>query len=176
MTLIQLQESVELPANTEPEEKIPASAPEGLRSPQAESEVVADSISSLINRVAGSSVQEIDRLIAELHTLRNLLHHEGARVQREITEYARLSQSAMQTTNVIAENIAKFTIGADATNQGSNNTTLLDSGNQDPCRATTGLRPDGGAVSLALRRPSHGTNQPDQTARHKITKVSRTKQ
>jgi len=151
MTLIQLQESVELPANPEPEGKIHASAPEGPRSPQAESEVAADSIGSLINRVAGSSVQEIDRLVAELQTLRNLLHTEGARVQREITEYARLSQSAMQTTNVLAENIAKFKIGADATNQGGNNAVLLDSGNQDPCRATTGLRPDGGAVSLVLQ-------------------------
>jgi hypothetical protein len=148
MTLIQLQESVERPANTEVGEKILASAPEGPRSPQAESEVVADSIGSLINRVAGSSVQEIDCLITELQTLRNLLQNEGARVQREITEYARLSQSAMQTTNVIAENITNFKIGADATTQDADNAAILDSGNQDRCRATTGLRPDGGAVSL----------------------------
>jgi hypothetical protein len=53
-------------------------------------------------------VQEIDRLIAELQTLRKLLQNEGTRVQREIAEYANLSQSAMQTTNVIAENIAKL--------------------------------------------------------------------
>ena len=34
--------------------------------------------------MAGTSVQEIDRLIAELQTLREMLSIEGARVQREI--------------------------------------------------------------------------------------------
>ena len=43
------------------------------RSPEAESEVVANNISTLLQRVAGSSVQEIDRLMAELHTLREML-------------------------------------------------------------------------------------------------------
>jgi hypothetical protein len=78
------------------------------RSPEAESEVVANNISTLLQRVAGSSVQEIDRLIAELQTLRELLQAEGARVQREITEYAHLSQSAMQSTKVITESLAKW--------------------------------------------------------------------
>jgi hypothetical protein len=50
-------------------------------------------------------------LIAELPTLRNFLQSGRAPVQREITEYAHLSPSAMQTTNVISENIAKFKIG-----------------------------------------------------------------
>ena len=46
--------------------------------------------------------------MTELHTLRELLQSEGARVQREITEYAHLSQSAMQSTKVIAESLAKW--------------------------------------------------------------------
>ena len=78
------------------------------RSPEADSEVVANNISTLLQRVAGSSVQEIDRLIAELQTLRELLQAEGVRVQREITEYAHLSQSAMQSTKVINESLAKW--------------------------------------------------------------------
>jgi hypothetical protein len=78
------------------------------RSPEAESEVVANNISTLLQRVAGSSVQEIDRLIAELQTLRELLQAEGVRVQREITEYAHLSQSAMQSTKVITESLSKW--------------------------------------------------------------------
>ena len=58
------------------------------RHPEDDSEIVASNISSLLQRVSGTSVQEIDRLIAELQTLRDLLSIEGARVQREIVEYA----------------------------------------------------------------------------------------
>jgi hypothetical protein len=58
--------------------------------------------------VAGSSVHEIDRLITELHTLREHLQSEGTRVQREIAEYAHLSQSAMQSTKIIAESLSHW--------------------------------------------------------------------
>src|SRR3954453_1569762 len=85
------------------------------RAPEADSELVANNISTLLQRVAGTSVQEIDRLIAELQTLRELLHEEGARVQRQITEYAHLSQSAMQSTKIIAESLAQWKGGADWT-------------------------------------------------------------
>jgi hypothetical protein len=78
------------------------------RTPEAESEVVANNIGTLLQRVAGSSVQEIDRLIAELQTLRDMLQTEGARVQREITEYAHLSQSAMQSTKIITDSLSKW--------------------------------------------------------------------
>ena len=114
MTLIKSRESA-------PAEKAPESAVEGeirefvrrdvatlRRTPEAESEVVANNIGTLLQRVAGSSVQEIDRLIGELHTLRELLQAEGARVQREITEYAHLSQSAMQSTKIITESLSKW--------------------------------------------------------------------
>ena len=83
------------------------------RSPEMDSELVANNISTLLQRVAGSSVQEIDRLITELQTLRDMLEEEGARVQREITEYAHLSQSAMQSTKIIAESLGKWKGGAD---------------------------------------------------------------
>ena len=81
------------------------------RAPDNDSELVAGNISTLLQRVAGSSVQEIDRLIAELQTLRNLLHSESTRVQREITEFAHLSQSAMQSTRIIAESLASWKHG-----------------------------------------------------------------
>jgi hypothetical protein len=78
------------------------------RTPEVESEAVANNIGTLLQRVAGTSVAEIDRLMTELRTLRELLQSEGARVQREITEYAHLSQSAMQSTKVITESLAKW--------------------------------------------------------------------
>jgi hypothetical protein len=75
---------------------------------ESDSELVANNISTLLQRVAGTSVQEIDRLISELQTLRELLHAESARVQREIAEYAQLSQSAMQSTKIIAESLSQW--------------------------------------------------------------------
>ena len=80
------------------------------RTPEADSEVVANNIGTLLQRVAGSSVQEIDRLMTELHRLREMLQSEGARVQREITAYAHLSQSAMQSTKIITESLAMWKI------------------------------------------------------------------
>jgi hypothetical protein len=78
------------------------------RAPDNDSELVAGNISVLVQRIAGTSVQDIDRLIAELQTLRDVLQSEGARVQREITQYAHLSQSAMQSTRVIAESLQSW--------------------------------------------------------------------
>jgi hypothetical protein len=78
------------------------------RSPETDSELVAGNINVLLQRVAGTSVQDIDRLISELQTLRDVLQNEGARVQREIAQYAHLSQSAMQSTRVIAESLQNW--------------------------------------------------------------------
>jgi hypothetical protein len=78
------------------------------RAPESDSEMVAHNIGTLLQRVAGTSVQEVDRLIVELQQLRDLLQQEGARVQRELTEYAHLSQSAMQSTKIIAESLAQW--------------------------------------------------------------------
>jgi chemotaxis protein histidine kinase CheA len=72
---------------------------------RAESETVASNISSLLQRVSLSSVQEIDRLINDLTLLRARLHQEGERVQRQIVEYASLSQAAMQSTKIIADSL-----------------------------------------------------------------------
>ena len=78
------------------------------RQPENESEMVASNIGTLLQRVAGTSVKEIDKLILELQTLREMLHTEGARVQREIVEYATLSQAAMQSTRIIAESLTHW--------------------------------------------------------------------
>jgi hypothetical protein len=78
------------------------------RQPENESEMVANNIGTLLQRVAGTSVKEIDKLIAELQTLREMLQNEGARVQREIVEFATLSQGAMQSTRIIAESLTHW--------------------------------------------------------------------
>ena len=67
-----------------------------------------NSVVTLLQRVAGTSVQDIDRLISQLQTLRDILQEQGARVQRNLAEYAHLSQSAMQSTKIIAESLAQW--------------------------------------------------------------------
>jgi hypothetical protein len=83
------------------------------RAPDSESEVVANNLGAMLPRVAGSSLQEIDRLVGEMLSIRDLLESEGERVQREIAEYAHLSQSSMQSTKIIAESLARWKSVAD---------------------------------------------------------------
>jgi hypothetical protein len=71
-------------------------------------EVTVNNVNSLIQRVAGASISEIENLISELESLRDLLHAEGQRVQREISGYAQLSQAAMKSTRMIADNVTQW--------------------------------------------------------------------
>jgi hypothetical protein len=75
------------------------------------SEGGTENLNSLIERVSGATVTEIDRLIAELQGIRTLLHNEGERVRREITGYAGLSQSAVATMKVIGETLSQLKPG-----------------------------------------------------------------
>ena len=74
----------------------------------AAAESTVSNVNTLIQRVAGASVNEIENLIAELEGLRTLMHEEGQRVQREISGYAQLSQAAMKSARMIADNLAQW--------------------------------------------------------------------
>ena len=63
---------------------------------------------SLIQRLAGASVLEIEKLISELQTLRDFLRSEGERVQREIAGYVQLSDAAMKSTKIIADSVTQW--------------------------------------------------------------------
>jgi hypothetical protein len=76
-------------------------------------EATVNNVNSLIQRVAGTSLSEIETLVSELESLRDLLHAEGQRVQREISGYAQLSQAAMKSTRMIADNVAQWKRTAD---------------------------------------------------------------
>jgi hypothetical protein len=77
------------------------------------SEATVNNLNSLIQRVAGTSLSEITNLISELESLREWLHAEGQRVQREISGYAHLSQATIKSTRMIAENVAQWKRSAD---------------------------------------------------------------
>jgi len=90
----------------------PAATPETAPL-DAHAEATVNNVNSLIQRVAGTSLAEIEKLISELESLRDLLHAEGQRVQREISGYAQLSQAAMKSTRMIADNVTQWKRAAD---------------------------------------------------------------
>jgi 5-methylthioribose kinase len=78
------------------------------RQPGSESELAASNINSVLQRVTATSVQEIDALISELESSRDMLHSEAARVQREIVQYSTLIQGALHSTKIIAESLTQW--------------------------------------------------------------------
>jgi hypothetical protein len=77
-------------------------------------EAVADSVNSVIQRVSGASVEEIERVIGELQAMRDVLRAEGERVQREVAAYANMSQAAMGTMKVMSESLSRWRPAATA--------------------------------------------------------------
>jgi hypothetical protein len=80
---------------------------------ETNTDATVNNLNSLIQRVAGTSLAEIENLVSELEGLRDLLHAEGQRVQREISGYAQLSQAAMKSSRMIADNVSQWKRAAD---------------------------------------------------------------
>ena len=79
--------------------------------PERMGDAAAAQINSVIERVAGASFDEIDRVIAALQMMKDTLRQEGERVQREIVGYASLSHSAATSMKVIAESLTQWKPG-----------------------------------------------------------------
>ena len=69
-------------------------------------EPVADPTSGLLNgllqQVAGTSIEEIDRIILELQSVRDLLRGEGERLSTEIARYTDLNNTTMTLMRSVA--------------------------------------------------------------------------
>jgi hypothetical protein len=68
----------------------------------------SDNLRSLLGRVTETSAREVDNLIGELQRVREKLRDDGNRIQRDIEEYAALSQQVMKLTQIIAESLQKL--------------------------------------------------------------------
>jgi hypothetical protein len=86
----------------------PSTTPATEPSADPSADAAVGSVNTLIHRVAGASLSEIENLIAELEGLRTLMHNEGQRIQRELAGYAQLGQTAMKSTRMIADNLAQW--------------------------------------------------------------------
>lgn len=71
----------------------------------ADGQEVASNLASLLQQAAGSSVREVDNLVAELEKLREKLQRDGARVQQDLLEYATFTQSTLNSTKVISDSL-----------------------------------------------------------------------
>lgn len=65
-------------------------------------------INDLIRRVSGGAMEEIDKVIEELQSVRGMLRSEGERVSREIAGYASLNTAAMTAMKIIAESMTQW--------------------------------------------------------------------
>jgi hypothetical protein len=79
-----------------------------FRQGENDSEVAANNLTALLRRVSGISTREVDNLIAELQILREKLQTDGDRVQRDLAEFAALSQSVVQLTKIISDGMKKL--------------------------------------------------------------------
>jgi len=78
-----------------------------FRQTEGDSGAAANNLCGVLRRVSGNSTTEIDNLIGELRALREKLLADGNRVERDIAEYAALSQSVIQMTKIITESMTQ---------------------------------------------------------------------
>ena len=94
-----------------------AYAPRDLRAPEERDTRVAGyhsrtsnqappgNLDALIRRVAGTSIDEIDRIIRELESIRDLLRNEGERVSRELASHNSLGQSSVTAIKILSDSV-----------------------------------------------------------------------
>ena len=83
------------------------------RAAESEDQMPTENLSDLLGRVSKNSTGEIDSLIGEFERLRGKLQTDSERIQREIEEYAALSQQVMQLTKTISESVEKVRASVD---------------------------------------------------------------
>ena len=71
-------------------------------------DATVENVGSAIERVSSASVVEIERVMAELANVRDMLRGEGERVQREVSGYASLSQTAMTSMKIIGDSLVQW--------------------------------------------------------------------
>ena len=71
----------------------------------------ADDLAALLRRLSDSPTHEIEKLINALQALRKKLQNAGTRIQRDIAEYAELSEQVMQLTAIICDGVERLPRG-----------------------------------------------------------------
>jgi hypothetical protein len=82
------------------------------RPESGDGEMSGEHLGTLLRQVSKASMGEIESLIVELKTLHKKLQTDGDRIQRDIGEYAELSQQVMQLTTIISDSVSKLPRGS----------------------------------------------------------------
>ena len=97
----------EQPSNTDRVAALRSQVAEAAQSNQRS----AETVDALIRRIAGASLDEIDGVMRELESVREMLRGEGKRISREIANYAGLCQASTAAMNSIATSITRWKDG-----------------------------------------------------------------
>ena len=81
----------------------------------------AAQLNAVVQRVASTSLEEIDRVIRSLEGVRDMMRKEGERVSREVAGYASLSHAAVTAMKVMADSIKEWKVGPNKSGPGSVN-------------------------------------------------------
>jgi hypothetical protein len=79
-----------------------------LHRQRSEADQSNENLNGLIRRVADASAEEIDQVILELQSIRDMLCKESERLNGEIAHYTSLNQHLMAGMKVIAENLKQW--------------------------------------------------------------------
>jgi hypothetical protein len=77
------------------------------RHTDGESEAATRNLADLLRRVSANSTGEIDALISELRLLREKLVADSQRLERDVVDYASLSQSVIEMTKIITDSMVQ---------------------------------------------------------------------
>lgn len=78
------------------------------RQDSTDADLPGENLNSLIRRVAGASMDEIDAVILELKRVRDTLDSERERLIRDITRYASLNHSLTSAAKIISEKLKQM--------------------------------------------------------------------
>jgi hypothetical protein len=99
------------------------------------SQVVTD-VNSLVQRVADVSLDQLDDAIVDLRQLRDFLHSEGERIQKEISDYLQLNHLGIDSTKSIVDDIVQWKKAAHSTSRASERADFVGSTIPPPSSST----------------------------------------
>jgi DNA anti-recombination protein RmuC len=86
-------------------------APHGVGIESGDVKASAEELAASFRRVSEASTREIEKLVAQLQTLRTQLESAGNRIERDIAQYTELSQQTTQLTAIISDSVNKLPDG-----------------------------------------------------------------
>jgi hypothetical protein len=84
-----------------------------FKPPAEPAEDLSEKIGDLVQKVAATSIAEIERLIGDLQAARNYLKAEADRIEEDTARYAHLSDTASASVKIITESLGQWRKGSE---------------------------------------------------------------